>query len=204
MLPNQYQPKKILQQEKSSSAVVFYLGVKKQFPQLGVHNIFFAEDYKEEYNHIFNKKEIYQDPTIYLNITSKEIKSDAPEDGENWFLMINAPINVGQDWDAYTKTLRKLMVEKVSAVLSEDINQYIEVEEVMNPVLIEKWYSGMQGSIYGNSSNSKFAAFYRHANFSKKIEGLYFVGVTVHPGGGIPLALNSAKIAVRCLQESKK
>lgn len=204
LLPNQYQPKKILQQEKSSSAVVFYLGVKKQFPQLGVHNIFFAEDYKEEYNHIFNKKEIYWDPTIYLNITSKEVKSDAPSDGENWFLMINAPINVGQDWDAYTKTLRKLMVEKVSAVLGEDINQYIEVEDVMNPVLIEKWYSGMQGSIYGNSSNSKFAAFYRHANFSKKIEGLYFVGVTVHPGGGIPLALNSAKIAVRCLQESKK
>ncbi len=201
LLTNQKQPKKILEQEKSSSAVVFYLGIKKQFPNLGVHNIFFSENYEEEYKHIFHKKEIYNDPTIYLNITSKEVPGDAPSDGENWFLMINAPINTGQDWEQYTKDLREIMLNKVSRFLGEDVAQYIEVEDVMNPVLIDKWYSGKQGSIYGNSSNSKFAAFYRHANFSKDIKNLYFVGVTVHPGGGIPLALNSAKIAVRCMKK---
>lgn len=201
LLPNQKHPRKILSQEKSSSAVVFYLGVKKQFSKLGVHNIFFSENYREEYNHIFHKKAIFHDPTIYLNITSKEVKGDAPEGGENWFLMINSPINTGQNWVEYTKQLRQIMVDKVSRFLGEDINQYIEVEDTMNPVLIEDWYSGKQGSIYGNSSNNKFAAFYRHANFSKNIKNLYFVGVTVHPGGGIPLALNSAKIAVRCLLE---
>lgn len=204
LMPEQKRPEKILKQEKSSSAVVFYLGVRKNFKQLGVHNIFFSEDYKEEYQHIFHKKEIYHDPTIYLNITSKEVKRDAPADGENWFLMINSPINVGQDWETYTRQLRQIMIDKVSHALGEDIHQYIEVEDVMNPVLIEDWYSGKQGSIYGNSSNSKFAAFYRHANFSKAIKNLYFVGVTVHPGGGIPLALNSAKIAVRCLVEKSQ
>lgn len=201
LLPTQKHPEKILAQEKSSSAVVFYLGIKKQFSQLGVHNIFFAENYQEEYDHIFHKKSIYHDPTIYLNITSKEVLGDAPADGENWFLMINAPINVGQDWEQYTKELRTIMLDKVERFLGEDVRSLIEEEDVMNPVLIDKWYSGKQGSIYGNSSNSKFAAFYRHANFSKDIKNLYFVGVTVHPGGGIPLALNSAKIAVRCLLE---
>jgi len=204
LMPNEEHPAKILKQEKSSSAVVFYLGVKKSFPELGVHTIFFAKDYKEEYNHIFHKKEIYLDPTVYLNITSKEVKTDAPEGCENWFLMLNAPTNVGQDWDAYTKELRKIMVAKVSKALGEDVEPYIEVETFMNPVKIEEWYSGKMGSIYGNASNNKYATFYRHANFSKKIEGLYFVGVTVHPGGGIPLALNSAKIAVRCMEEDLK
>lgn len=203
LLPNQKHPKRILAQEKSSSAVVFYLGVRKKFDQLGVHNIFFANNYQEEYDHIFHKKEIYHDPTVYLNITSKEIPGDAPSDGENWFLMINSPINTGQDWEQHTKDLRKIMVDKVSRLLGDDVNQYIELEDVMNPVLIEDWYSGKQGSIYGNSSNDKFAAFYRHANFSKDIKNLYFTGVTVHPGGGIPLALNSAKIAVRCLLNRK-
>lgn len=203
LLPGERHPRKILAQEKSSSAVVFYLGVRKTFNQLGVHNIFFSADYKEEYRHIFHKKEVYHDPTVYLNITSKEVPGDAPVDGENWFLMINAPINTGQDWQEYTQRVRTNMINKVSRFLGEDIRPYIEVEEVMNPILIEDWYSGKQGSIYGNSSNSKFAAFYRHPNFSKHIKNLYFVGVTVHPGGGIPLALNSAKIAVRCLLESK-
>jgi phytoene dehydrogenase-like protein len=50
------------------------------------------------------------------------------------------------------------------------------------------------GSLYGTSSNSGFAAFLRHPNLSNTIKGLYFVGGSVHPGGGIPLCLNSAKI----------
>ena len=201
LMPEQWAPQKILRQEKSSSALVFYLGIRKEFPQLGVHNIFFSEDYKSEYEHIFGKKELYDDPTIYLNITSKRVPEDAPEGCENWFLMINTPINVGQDWEAETVRLRELMLDKVGRALGEDIRPLIEVEQVMNAVNIEDWYSGKQGSIYGNASNNSFATFYRHPNFSRKIQGLYFVGVTVHPGGGIPLALNSAKIATRCLQE---
>lgn len=204
LMPQEEHPKKILKQEKSSSAVVFYLGIKKSFSQLGVHNIFFSSDYKDEYDHIFQKKEIYNDPTVYLNITSKKVPQDAPDGCENWFLMVNAPVNVGQDWDAYTQQLRQILVSKVSKTLGTDIEQFIEVESFMNPVNIENWYSGKMGSIYGNASNNNFATFYRHANFSKKVDGLYFVGVTVHPGGGIPLALNSAKIAVRCMQEDLK
>ena len=201
LMPGEEHPEKILRQEKSSSALVFYLGIRKSFPQLGVHNIFFSGDYKAEYDHIFEKKTLFSDPTIYLNITSKRVPADAPDGCENWFLMINTPVNVGQDWQANTRQMRKIMLEKVSRALGEDVEPLIEEETVMNPVSIEEWYSGKMGSIYGNASNNSFAAFRRHANFSKKIRGLYFVGVTVHPGGGIPLAINSAKIAMRCLRE---
>jgi phytoene dehydrogenase-like protein len=89
----------------------------------------------------------------------------------------------------------------LGTLLKENIEELIEIEEVNEPRKIEAVYSGKQGSIYGNSSNSSFAAFYRHPNFSKKLKGLYFAGVTVHPGGGIPLALNSAKIVERCVSE---
>lgn len=204
LLPNQWQPTKILEQEKSSSAVVFYFGIKKRFDELGVHNIFFSANSNQEFANIFDKKEIYDDPMVYVNITSKEVKGDAPENCENWFVMVNAPINNGQDWEKYTKELREIVINKISRVLKVDLASNIEEETVMNPVFIEEKYSGYQGSIYGNASNNKYAAFYRHPNFSKKIKGLYFVGVTVHPGGGIPLALNSAKIAVRCLEEDYK
>ena len=55
--------------------------------------------------------------------------------------------------------------------------------------------SSSQGALYGNSSNNRFAAFLRHANFSHQYNNLYFVGGSVHPGGGIPLCLQSARIA---------
>jgi len=201
LLKNYKVPKLNLNQEKSSSAIVFYWGIKKHFPQLGVHNIFFAKDYEQEFKAIFETKEVYNDPTIYVHITSKIEKTDAPATGENWFVMINSPINVGQNWDEEISKLRSRIVRKLSKALNVSIEDLIEVEEINEPRKIESIYNGKQGSIYGNSSNSKFAAFFRHPNFSKNLKGLYFAGVTVHPGGGIPLALNSAKIVERCVAE---
>lgn len=194
-------PKKILNQEKSTSAIVFYWGIKGSFDQLGVHNILFAENYEAEFKALFETKTMHSDPTVYIHITSKVEKNDAPNGCENWFVMVNAPINIGQDWDEILTQTRERILTKISKHLNTSIEELIEAEEISDPRKIESTYFGKQGSIYGNSSNSAFSAFYRHPNFSKKIKGLYFSGVTVHPGGGIPLALNSAKIVERCVKE---
>jgi phytoene desaturase len=187
-------PKKILQQERSSSALVFYWGIKKQFPNLDLHNIFFSADYKAEFDHIWKEKTICSDPTIYLNISSKYKPDDAPEGCENWFTMINVPANTGQNWDALISDARKNILAKLSKKLGEDISELIACESILDPRNIESKTSSYQGSIYGTSSNSRFAAFLRHANKSSKIGNLYFCGGSVHPGGGIPLCLLSAKI----------
>ncbi|MDG1841746.1 MAG: phytoene desaturase family protein [Crocinitomicaceae bacterium] len=180
--------------EPSSSALIFYWGIKKSFPNLDLHNIFFSEDYKSEFETIFNTKEkIPEDPTIYINISSKHNKSDAPEGKENWFVMVNTQYNQGQNWESYRKKIREIILLKLSRMLKQDIGELIEEEDYLDPILIEKNTSSIGGSLYGSSSNTKFAAFLRHPNFSK-IKNLYFVGGSVHPGGGIPLCLLSAKI----------
>lgn len=194
LLKDESQPQKILKQERSSSALIFYWGIKKEFPQLGLHNIFFTEDYQQEFDHIFKTKTIYQDPTVYINISTKLQKTDAPKGCENWFTMINVPNNTGQNWEAFRKQAREHIIKKLNRNLGIDLESLIEVEEVLDPVIIESKTSSYRGSLYGTSSNNQFAAFLRHANFSKKIKNLYFVGGSVHPGGGIPLALLSAKI----------
>jgi phytoene desaturase len=187
-------PKKILSQERSSSALIFYWGINKQFPQLDLHNIFFSADYKAEFDHIWQQKDISDDPTVYLNISSKYKPDDAPASCENWFVMINVPANIGQDWDKLIAEARKNILNKLNKALGEDISQLIVCESILDPRGIESRTSSYQGSIYGTSSNSQFAAFLRHANKSSKIDGLYFCGGSVHPGGGIPLCLLSAKI----------
>jgi phytoene desaturase len=199
LLPKQKQPKKILNQEKSSSAIVFYWGIKKSFPELNVHNMFFSDEDKQEYDSVFIDKDIHSEPSLYLYISSKINPSDAPQGCENWFVSMNAPINQGQDWDQIIDEKREFIIQKLSKALDTNIRPLIEVESILDPRLIEKQYSGKSGSIYGNASNNRFSAFYRHPNYSKRIKGLYFAGVSVHPGGGIPLAINSAKIACECL-----
>jgi phytoene dehydrogenase-like protein len=168
--------------------------LKKEFKELGLHNILFSENYEEEFDTIFAKKSIYHDPTIYINITSKHTPSDAPPGCENWFSFVNVPNNSGQDWDMYITEAREHMILKINRMLKTDIRPLIESEMVFDPRVIESRTSSAFGAIYGNSSNNKFAAFLRHANFSKDIKNLYFCGGSVHPGPSIPLCLLSAKI----------
>ena len=115
--------------------------------------------------------------------------------------MVNAPANIGQDWAKYRIQYRTAIIEKLNRILGIDISSMIEVEEVLDPVIIESRTDSYMGSLYGTSSNSKMAAFLRHPNFSNKVNGLYFVGGSVHPGGGIPLCLKSAAIVSRMVAE---
>ncbi len=194
LLPNEFKPKKLLSQEKSSSAYVFYFGINKEFNELDVHNILFSENYKEEFDCLFNEQKPYHDPTIYINITSKLCKLDAPSNCENWFVMINAPHNTSKEPITYGSELRKQVLAKINRMLKTNLEPYIIEEAVLDPYEIEMQTSSVGGSLYGNASNNKFSAFLRHANFSSSIKGLFFLGGSVHPGGGIPLCLLSAKI----------
>lgn len=180
--------------ELSSSALVFYWGVKGIYNNLEIHNILFSDDYKIEFDEIFNKRNIPDDPTIYIYISSKYKKDDAPEGFENWFVMINTPNNNGQDWNKLLINSKKIIIEKIKNVLKLDLSNKIVYEKYLTPVEIEKETSSFKGSLYGISSNNRQAAFLRQQNKSKEIDGLYFCGGSAHPGGGIPLTILSGKI----------
>ncbi len=194
-LLNQSLPAKIKKSEPSSSALIFYWGIKGTFPSLDLHNIFFSSDYKEEFESIFDRGTLCKDPTVYINISSKEEPTDAPEGCENWFVMINAPANKGQNWEAYRQKAKELILRKISKMLQCEIGPLIVFEEFLDPVRIEKQTGSTFGSLYGSSSNNLMSAFFRQANFSAATRELYFCGGSVHPGGGIPLCVLGGNIA---------
>lgn len=193
-------PEKTLAQERSSSALIFYWGIEKSFPNLDLHNIFFSDDYQNEFEYLFDKKSICDDPTVYVNISSKDNPEDAPKNCENWFVMINAPAHYNQDWNALVQKTRVNILRKLSRILNTDIQALIATEYVLEPSGIEKNTSSYRGALYGAASNDTMAAFLRHPNFNKKIKNLYHCGGSVHPGGGIPLCMLSAKIVSDLVQ----
>lgn len=201
LMPDQKRLAKIEKEERSSSALIFYWGMKGTFPELDVHNIFFCGDYKDEFRHLFQLKEVCNDPTVYIYISSKFNKDDAPEGCENWFVMVNAPADTGQNWAEFVAQSRNNIVEKLERMLKRKLSDFIVSEEILSPPEIAKQTGSVNGSIYGSSSNSRYASFNRHANFRSDIQGLYFVGGSVHPGGGIPLCLSSARIVDGLIQE---
>lgn len=194
LMPTESAPERVLRQPRSSSALIFYWGINRRFPDLDLHNIFFSADYPGEFRQLWQEGTLSADPTVYVNITAKYNPDDAPPGGENWFVMINAPTDTGQPWDALIRTARQAILAKLSRQLGVDLAPHVVCEDILDPRLIASRTSSHQGALYGNSSNSRFSAFLRHPNFSRRVEGLYFAGGSVHPGGGIPLCLLSARI----------
>ncbi|SFQ26196.1 1-hydroxycarotenoid 3,4-desaturase CrtD [Hymenobacter arizonensis] len=201
LLPREPAPERTLGQPRSSSALIFYWGISREFPELDLHNIFFSADYQREFQSIFQEKTVADDVTAYVNITSKKTPTDAPAGHENWFVMVNVPHDQGQDWDALTAKTRGVVLRKLSQALGTDLEPLIAAEKVWTPPGIAADTSSFGGALYGSSSNNALAAFLRHPNFSGRLEGLYFCGGSVHPGGGIPLCLLSAKIVSSLINE---
>lgn len=195
------QAKRVAKQEPSSSALVFYWGINGDFPNLDVHNILFSNNYKKEFEDLVTKKIIPDDPTIYIYISSKFKKDDAPQECENWFVMINTPYINNNLSRTNLEELRKNIIHKINSTLGLDISEKIIFEKTMTPFDIERNTSSHRGSIYGISSNKKSAAFLRQRNKSNSYRGLYFCGGSAHPGGGIPLVLLSGKITAELIMK---
>jgi len=190
-------------QALSTSALIFYWGVAGSYPELDLYNILFSSDYREEFKCIFRKKTLPDDPTVYIFISSRVVPGDAMPGHENWFVMINTPENTGQDWDTLIRKSRHTILDKIQNLTRNNIRQQIVFEHIEDPRSIEVRTGSYNGALYGNSSNSRMSAFIRHPNQRRAAPGLWFTGGSVHPGGGIPFCLASAKIVADNLEDQK-
>lgn len=185
--------------EPSLSGLVFLWGVRWRSP-LFHHNVFFSADYAREFSELFKEKRLPTDPTVYVAITARTDPTHAPADGENWFVMINLPPQREPLAEAAVDALR----EKILQRLQESIGfsgSYIDEEAVLTPTY---WMAlgSAYGSLYGTASNRWWSAFFRPANRSRRYRGLYFVGGSAHPGGGVPLVLLSGRHVARLIGDT--
>jgi phytoene desaturase len=176
----------------SCSGMILLLGVEGVFPDLAHHNIFFSSDYRREFEQIFSERVLPDEPTLYLCITSKTDAAHAPAGCENWFVMVNSPpLPMGEG-----PGVREAMTEKLLnrlASLGLDVRNKIRYQQLLTPLDIQQKTGAHRGALYGVSFNDRFAPFKRPHNRSE-FEGLYFVGGTTHPGGGVPMVTLSGKL----------
>ncbi len=190
--------------EPSTSAFLLLLGVEGVYPQLAHHNSFLAADGDREFADIFERGLPAADPTIGVACQSVTDPSRAPAGGSNLFVMTNPPALNGQfDWVTEAPAYRERVLAKLEAMGLTDLRNRIRVEQMWTPLDLQARYGAWRGAIYGLSSNGWRNGFLRPPQVSPDVRGLYFVGGSTHPGGGLPLcALSGTNVARRVFDDA--
>ncbi|MFL6099659.1 MAG: phytoene desaturase family protein [Actinomycetales bacterium] len=189
----------------SLSGFVLLLALRGRTPGLAHHSVLFPSDYDDEFDSVFGSgphngsPRPAPDPTIYVSAPDDAaLRPD--DDHESWFVLVNAPRHDpadrgrGVDWDeagraaSYADHILALM-----AARGLDVRDRLLWKEIRTPADLERATGSRGGAIYGTSSNGLRAAFLRPANRSP-VSGLFLVGGSAHPGGGLPLVGLSAAI----------
>ena len=191
----------------SLSGFVLLLAVRGRTPGLAHHNVLFPADYDAEFDAVFGDRTSggagrpVPDPTLY--ISAPDDPAVRPEGHEAWFVLVNAPRHGSGrgacDWTepgraaSYAESLLDLLGAR-----GLPVRDRLLWHEVLSPADLEQRTGAVGGSIYGTSSNGAMAAFLRPANRSP-LPGLFLVGGSSHPGGGLPLVTLSAQIVARMI-----
>jgi phytoene dehydrogenase-like protein len=193
--------KNIARADASIAGFTLLLGLRKsETSVLSHHTILFTHDYDAEFNSIFSEKLPSENPTIYICAPNDD-QMVKGENLESWSVLVNVPPHGsgGFDWndENFNRKYANSIIDQIEAQ-GISVRDRLESLTIRTPADLERAVSAPGGSIYGTSSNGARAAFMRAKNRSP-IKGLYCVGGSAHPGGGLPLVGMSGEIVANAI-----
>lgn len=182
----------------TSSSISFYWGLSRKLPELDVHNVFLAKDYKASFDTVFQQQILSDDPFFYVNVPSRIDESAAPDGKETVVVLL--PIahiteNNKDCLDEWVKRARFRVIQILEERLGLDNFQaLIETEIINDPRTWQSKFNLWKGAILGMSHSIPQVLHYRPSIRSGIFKNLYFVGASAHPGTGVPIVLCGAKL----------
>ncbi len=187
----------------SCSVFMLYIGLKKKYECLSVHNIFIGPDFKKNIGAAF-KGRIPSDPSLYIYCPSKIDDTMAPAGKDAINVMVRVPNTKNKNyvWDEeLIEKMRNRLIQTLQKVKGlEDINENIEFESYLTPKDLEVRFNSTYGNGFGISHDLTQTAFLRPQIKSRDLDNLYFIGDSVHPGTGVSLVLLGSKLLCEYLK----
>lgn len=199
LLPHAARRRRVERLGRSTSAFLVLAGVRGHTEGLAHHNVFFSPDYREEFTDIFGRGRPPRDPTVYLGCSSRDDPSQAPDGYENWVLLVNVPAAPAHGWPCSVTAYGDTVLERL-ATRGLDASGRLAFREHLTPDDFAERYGAWGGAIYGTPLHGRTGAFRRPGNRGPR-RGLYLVGGSTHPGGGLPLVARSGEIVADLVQE---
>ncbi|MBX6361340.1 phytoene desaturase family protein [Pseudacidobacterium ailaaui] len=187
--------KRLQRFEPACSGIVLHLGLDRIYPQLAHHNFFFSRDQHAHFHRVFRKKQLPDDPTIYLVAPTRTDPSQAPAGCDNLKILPHIPhLDERRPYSSSDyAALKNICLDKLERMGLKDLRKHIIVEDFWTPLDIERRYLSNCGSIYGVVCDRRKNFAFKAPRKSSRYKNLYFVGGSVNPGGGMPMVVLSGQ-----------
>ncbi|GHE26716.1 phytoene desaturase [Streptosporangium violaceochromogenes] len=199
LLPDRRRLRRVARLGMSSSVFLLLAGVEGRTGGLAHHSVVFSADYRREFSDIFERRRPPEDPTVYLGCSAVDDPSQAPEGAENLVMLVNVPAGDPGRWPIRPESYRDLVLERLAA-RGHDLSGRLRFVDLFTPADLRDRYGAWGGSVYGAAYDGPFSAFRRPGNRGPR-RGLYLVGGSAHPGGGLPLVAMGGRLVASLVEE---
>lgn len=191
------------------SALLLYLGVEGELPELEHHTLLFMKDWQAGFEAIFgNSPSVPEPASLYICKPSGVDPDVAPDGFENVFVLVPIPADptigrgdVDGDGDARIEALADKVIAQIEGWTGiPNFAERVTVRRTVGPGDFADELNAWRGTALGPAHTLKQSAFFRAGNVSKKVDGLYYVGGSTIPGIGLPMCLISAEVLVKRLR----
>ncbi len=183
----------------SCSTFMLYLGIEGRY-DLPHHNIYVSADYTRNLDEIENRHTLSDDPSFYIQNACVSDSSLAPTGMSTIYCL--APVthqHPNVDWSREKERFRALLLRQAAKAGFSDLESRIRFERVLTPNDWDEQYEIHRGATFNLAHNLRQLLHLRPHNRFEDVDGVYLVGGGTHPGSGLPVIFESARISSRLL-----
>jgi phytoene desaturase len=187
----------------SCSTFMLYLGIEGELPELAHHTIHLARDYQRNVAEIEAGLAPPTNPSFYVQNACVTDPDLAPPGHSTLYVLVPVGHNVdgGIDWAAEAPRYRELALDALAKIGIPDLRRRIRFEKVLTPTGWEHDMAIHRGATFNLAHNIRQMLHMRPRNRFEDLAGVYLVGGGTHPGSGLPVIFESARISARLLAE---
>ena len=194
--------KRISKARLSCSTFMLYLGIEGRIDGLAHHTIYLSEDYRQTLQDVEEGRVPPEEPCFYIQNACITDPALAPPNHSTLYVLVPVGHERGAiDWDEAAPRYRRLILERLARAGLPDIERRIVFEKVMTPSDWTRDLSVHQGAVFNLAHNLGQMLNFRPHNRFEDADGMYLVGGGTHPGSGLPVIFEGARISARLLAD---
>lgn len=192
----------IAKKDHSCSTFMLYMGIEGRYDDVSHHTIYLAKDYRGNLHDIEKGHTLSADPSIYVQNASVTDDTLAPAGMSSLYVLAPVTHACGDvDWERDAPGFRERVLDQLGQIGMGDVRERIRTERILTPANWAAEFALHRGSTFSMAHSLQQMLHLRPHNRFEETDGVYLAGGGTHPGSGLPVIFESARISAKLMLE---